>query len=302
MLPFAFLFLLCFKEVVALKICSFNVRSFGEAKIAKPEVLDVIVKVISRCDIMLLMEIKDSNNKVFPLLMNKINSQAEGTHVYSSIISKRLGRKTYKEQYAFIYREKVATVKQTYQYQDLQPGDEDAFSREPFVVWFKCPKTVVKEFVLIPQHTTPEAAVREIDELYDVYLDVKQNWNTENFIFLGDFNADCGYVPKKQWKNIRLRAQEDFVWLIGDNNDTTVRDTTHCAYDRIVVHGEKLLRSIVPHSTAIFNFREAFGLSEEQALAVSDHFPVEVELKTTRGFLDWLKSLIPQKNKTKRAS
>lgn len=38
---------------------------------------------------------------------------------------------------------------------------------------------VVKEFVIIPQHTTPETAVREIDELYDVYLDVKQRWKSK---------------------------------------------------------------------------------------------------------------------------
>lgn len=32
-------------------------------------------------------------------------------------------------------------MKQTYQYPDTQPGDEDAFSREPFAIWFQSPKT-----------------------------------------------------------------------------------------------------------------------------------------------------------------
>lgn len=32
-------------------------------------------------------------------------------------------------------------MKQTYQYPDTQPGDEDAFSREPFIIWFQSPKT-----------------------------------------------------------------------------------------------------------------------------------------------------------------
>lgn len=32
-------------------------------------------------------------------------------------------------------------MKQTYQYPDTQPGDEDAFSREPFITWFQSPKT-----------------------------------------------------------------------------------------------------------------------------------------------------------------
>ncbi|XP_069499878.1 deoxyribonuclease gamma isoform X2 [Ambystoma mexicanum] len=251
---------------------------------------------------MLLMEIKDCNNKVLPSLMDKLARKPESKDAYQYVISKRLGRKTYKEQYAFLYKHKMVSVKEVYQYLDHQAGDEDAFSREPFVVWFQAPKTVAKEFLIIPQHTTPEAAVREIDELYDVYLDVKQKWTSQNFLFMGDFNADCGYVPKKQWKNIRLRANEEFVWLIGDKNDTTVKDSTDCAYDRIVVHGEVFLRSIVPDSTTIFNFKEAYGLSEEQALAVSDHFSVEVELKTEPGHAEskGLKAPLPKKTRRRK--
>nr|XP_056708823.1 deoxyribonuclease gamma [Euleptes europaea] len=266
--------------VLSLQICSFNVRSFGEAKRTQPGVLDIIVQVISRCDIMLLMEIKDSSNRTCPFLLEKLNSQTQDE--YSYVVSNRLGRRTYKEQYAFFYRSKMVTVKRTYQYPDLQPGDEDALSREPFVVWFNSPKTVAREFVIIPLHTTPETSVREIDELYDVYLDVKQLWKSENFIFMGDFNAGCGYVARKHWKNIRLRNHTEFVWLIDDKSDTTVRASTRCPYDRIVLHGEKLIRATVPNSANIFDFQSAFSMTEEQALAVSDHFPIEFQLKTTR--------------------
>lgn len=50
-------------------------------------------------------------------------------------------------------------------------------------------------------------------------------------MFLGDFNAACGYVAKKNRKNIRLYSNA-FSWLIDDKQDTTVRGTTDCAYDR----------------------------------------------------------------------
>ncbi|KAG8540973.1 hypothetical protein GDO81_029979 [Engystomops pustulosus] len=69
----ALLFSLCFINVEAFRICSFNIQSFGESKIAKTEVMNVIVKVISRCDLMLLMEIKDSTNQVINKLMAKLN-------------------------------------------------------------------------------------------------------------------------------------------------------------------------------------------------------------------------------------
>ncbi|CAJ0935730.1 unnamed protein product [Ranitomeya imitator] len=198
---------------------------------------------------------------------------------FSLIISQRLGRKTYKEQYAFIYRKHLVMVKDFYQYHDHQIGDIDAFSREPFVVWFK---TYKNDFVIIPQHTTPEAAVREIDELYDVYLDVRQKWKVENFLFMGDFNADCSYVPKKYWKNIRLRTNQEFTWLIEDNVDTTVKSSTNCAYDRIVLYSKRLVNSVVPGSATVFDFMKAYGLTEAEALEISDHYPVEFQLTHMR--------------------
>ncbi|NXX42735.1 DNSL3 Deoxyribonuclease, partial [Tricholaema leucomelas] len=301
MLLFILLSLFNFSPSLSLKICSFNVRSFGETKIARPEVIDAVVKIISRCDIVLLMEIKESKNRVCPLLVEQLTSQLKGAkEEYRCVVSERLGRKSYKEQYAFIYKQHIVSVKQTYQYHDSQPGDEDAFSREPFTVWFQSPKTAVKEFAIIPLHTTPETAVREIDELYDVYLDVKQRWKTENFIFMGDFNAGCSYVPQKQWKNIRMRTSPNFIWLIGDKTDTTVKTSTSCPYDRIVVSGEKLIHAIVPHSTSIFDFQKEFRMTEEQALGVSDHYPVEFELKPKGGFFSWLKSKFSRKRRTRK--
>ncbi|XP_008941074.1 PREDICTED: deoxyribonuclease gamma [Merops nubicus] len=302
MLLFMLLSLFSFNPSLSLKICSFNMRSFGETKIAKPEVVDAVVKIISRCDIMLLMEIKENKNRVCPLLVEKLTSQLEGPRdEYSCVVSGRLGRRSYKEQYAFIYRHQLVSIKETYQYPDNQPGDEDAFSREPFAVWFHSPKTDAKEFTIIPLHTTPETAVREIDELYDVYLDVKQHWKTENFIFMGDFNAGCSYVPQKQWKNIRLRTYSEFVWLIGDKNDTTVRGSTSCPYDRIVISGQRLTSTIVPHSVNIFDFQRDFQMTEEQALGVSDHFPVEFELKNKGGFFNWVKSKFSRKRRPRKS-
>ncbi|KAI1890365.1 hypothetical protein AGOR_G00152980 [Albula goreensis] len=275
---------LAFHGVLSLKICSFNIQSFGESKLAKPDTLDVIVKCITRCDITLVMEIKDAKEQAFPQLMSHLNSGSKRkTDEYSYIISERLGRKSYKEQYGFIYRRRLVSVKASYQYPDAHSEDEEAFSRKPFVVWFSSPKTAVKDFVIIPIHTTPELAVREIDKLYDVVLDVKDQWATaENLVIMGDFNAACGYVPKKQWGNIRLRSNSSFLWLTDDKVDTTVRETTNCAYDRIVLHGQNMIQAVNPASVEVFDFKEAFGLTEEEALAVSDHFPVGFTVSAPR--------------------
>lgn len=53
-------------------------------------------------------------------------------------------------------------------------------------------------------------------------------------MILGDLNAGCSYVTIKGWRAVRLRSDPKFRWLIGDEQDTTVREKTHCAYDRSV--------------------------------------------------------------------
>ncbi|XP_028907565.1 deoxyribonuclease gamma [Ornithorhynchus anatinus] len=276
------LFFLSSKEALTLRICSFNVRSFGVAKLENHKAMNVILKVITRCDVILLMEIKDNNNCIGPALLQKLNRKSRrDKKEFNYVISRRLGRSKYKEQYAFIYRENLVSVKNTYQVPDIQKGSRDAFSREPFVVRFFSPYTVVKDFVIVPLHTSPETSVLEIDKLVDVFRDVKQRWKLENFIFMGDFNADCSYVPKKSWKEIQLRTDPRFIWLTGDDLDTTVKESTNCAYDRIVIHGKSLKSAVVPNSVNVFNFQEVYRMNEEEALQVSDHYPVEVELKSS---------------------
>ncbi|XP_013371170.1 PREDICTED: deoxyribonuclease gamma [Chinchilla lanigera] len=296
-LPSLLLLLLALRGALALKLCSFNVRSFGESKKQNQNAMDIIVKIIRRCDLILLMEIKDSHNRICPMLMEKLNGNSRRGTTYNYVISSRLGRNTYKEQYAFLYKEKLVTVKKNYLYHDFQDGDADVFSREPYVVWFQSPHTAVKDFVIVPLHTTPEDSVKEIDELVDVYTDLQRRWKAENFIFMGDFNAGCSYVPKKAWKDIRLRTDPKFVWLIADDEDTTVKKSTSCAYDRIVLRGQEIVKSVVPGSNGVFDFQKAYQLSEEEALEVSDHFPVEFKLKSARAFTTNKKSVPPKKKK-----
>nr|XP_028567563.1 deoxyribonuclease-1-like 1 isoform X2 [Podarcis muralis] len=259
------------------RICAFNTQRFAQGKASKANVMDTLVKILSRCDIAVLQEVMDAKGKAVPALVAALN-RYHSSSPYTYLTSPLLGRNNYQERYVFIYREQKTRMLDFYSYEDRHPDRPDVFAREPFIVRVSIPNKKLKELVLIPQHTMPKAAETEIDALYDVFLSVKERWGTEDMIFLGDFNADCGYVAKKRWGQIRLRQDPGFHWLIGDNADTTVRDTTHCAYDRIVVHGERCLAAVVPGSAQPFNFAKEFGLSEAEALEISDHYPVEVEL------------------------
>ncbi|KAM7147224.1 deoxyribonuclease-1-like 2 isoform 4-T4 [Molossus nigricans] len=229
----------------ALRIGAFNIQSFGDSKVLDSACGSVIAQILAGYDIMLVQEVRDPDLSAVSALMEQIN------------------------------RKDAVSVIDKYQY----PDPEDTFSREPFVVKFSVPSSAVKEFVLVPLHAAPHQAVAEIDALYDVYLDVIDKWGTDDMLFLGDFNADCSYVREQDWAAIRLRSSEVFKWLIPDSADTTVGNSD-CAYDRIVVCGARLRRSLKPQSAVVHNFQEVFGLDQAQALAISDHFPVEVTLKS----------------------
>ncbi|XP_067832321.1 deoxyribonuclease gamma-like [Heptranchias perlo] len=262
----------------AFRICSFNIQCFGEAKATNQRAMGVLVKIVTRCDICLVMEVRDAKGEAVALLIKELN-RFDRSHRYSYVASERLGRGSYKEQYVFIHRSDTVKITHVHQYKDNQADDPDAFAREPLIVRFSSQTTAIKDFVLVSQHTCPKDAAREIDELYDVFQEIRKHWDMESVMFLGDLNAGCSYVPAKAWRTIRLRKKPGFHWLIGDHEDTTVRQKTHCAYDRIVVHGSEFYKAIVPGSAKPFNFREKFKLTEEEALEVSDHFPVEVQIK-----------------------
>ncbi|KAI1900003.1 hypothetical protein AGOR_G00067740 [Albula goreensis] len=261
-----------------MKIASFNIQKFGLNKISDPAIVSILVKIVSRYDIILILEVVDVSGNAAESLLTELN-RVNKKHHYSMKISSRLGRSRYKEQFMFLYRDDLVDLVGSYQYEDDQVGDKDVFAREPYILRFACLDTVLKDLVLIPVHTKPEDSEKELDELYDVFLTVKKKWKTDNIMILGDFNADGAYVSNRKMKGIRIRSDKNFHWLIGDDEDTTTNTGNEHTYDRIVVYGDDMVEAVVPNSAKPFNFQEVFGLTMEVALSVSDHYPVEVELK-----------------------
>uniref|UniRef100_A0A8C6I6E3 Deoxyribonuclease n=1 Tax=Mus spicilegus TaxID=10103 RepID=A0A8C6I6E3_MUSSI len=260
-----------------LRIAAFNIRTFGETKMSNATLSVYFVKILSRYDIAVIQEVRDTHLVAVGKLLDELNRDKPDTYRY--VVSEPLGRKSYKEQYLFVYRPDQVSILDSYQYDDgCEPCGNDTFSREPAIVKFFSPNTEVQVFAIVPLHAAPTEAVSEIDALYDVYLDVWQKWGLEDIMFMGDFNAGCSYVTSSQWSSIRLRTSPIFQWLIPDSADTTVT-STHCAYDRIVVAGALLQAAVVPNSAVPFDFQAEYGLSNQLAEAISDHYPVEVTLR-----------------------
>ncbi|XP_078604015.1 deoxyribonuclease-1-like [Branchiostoma floridae x Branchiostoma japonicum] len=269
--------LTCYRSTTSLKIGSFNIQTFGRSKMSKPDVVNILLQTVERYDLFLVMEIRDSTQTAIYDFLDQLNNRTENP--YSLILSDRLGRSSYKEQYAFFYKESSGlSVSDVYHFDD---GDEnsgnDTFAREPYVVRFNSSQTVIQDFVLVPCHTAPDDAVLETDFLFDVYLDAVARWGIDNVMVLGDLNSDCSYVTSGEWAQIRLWTDPRFAWLVGNDADTTV-SSTDCAYDRFVVAGDDFLNGINTSSVSVFNYRDAFNISQDLAYDVSDHWPIELDL------------------------
>ncbi|KAM3837918.1 deoxyribonuclease-1-like [Diretmus argenteus] len=263
-----------------MKIASFNIQKFGRHKVSDPNNLNILVKIVSRYDIIVIIEVVDISGESVTTFLEALNRDRQDKHHYSLKISSRLGRTCYKEQFMFLYRDDLVDLVGTYQFDDQLTAEEDIFARDPYILRFRCLNTVLKDLVMIPVHTKPEDSDKELDELYDVFQDVKRKWKTDNVMMLGDFNADGSYLSNRKMKDLRIRKDKNFHWLIGDDVDTTASTKNDNTYDRIVVYGDDMLQAIVPNSAKPFNFQKAYGLTYEQALKVSDHYPVEVELRS----------------------
>ncbi|XP_051242982.1 deoxyribonuclease-1 [Dicentrarchus labrax] len=260
----------------SLLLGAFNIKSFGDKKSSNATLMNIISTIVHRYDIILIQEVRDSDLSATKKLMEHVNKGSPQFR-YSHIVSEPLGRSSYKERYLFLYREQTVSVVKNYTYDDgCEACGTDTFSREPFVVMFSSKYTAVKDFVLIPQHTSPDSAVKEVNALYDVVADVRTRWDTNDIMLLGDFNAGCSYVTGSEWQKIRLFTDKSFHWLIADEADTTVSHT-NCPYDRIVVTTD-MMKGVVQGSAKVYNYMMDLNLSHSLALAVSDHFPVEVKL------------------------
>ncbi|XP_007245609.3 deoxyribonuclease-1 [Astyanax mexicanus] len=270
------LFLLSVHLVSSLLIGAFNVQTFGNKKASNATLLEYISTIVHRYDIVLIQEVRDNDLSATNRLMQQVN-KGSSPYTYDHIVSEPLGRTTYKERYLFIYRNEKVSVVKNFTYDDgCEPCGTDTFIREPFVVMFSSKYSAVQNFVLIPQHTSPDFAVKEVDALHDVVVFTREHWNTNDILLLGDFNAGCNYIKAKDWPNIQLYTDKSYHWLIPDTADTTVSHTT-CPYDRIV-STDDMMRGVASDTAQVYDFMADLGLSHSWALAVSDHFPVEVQL------------------------
>ena len=248
-----------------LLLASFNIQVFGTSKMAKPDVMSIIVHIIKQFDLVAIQEVRAQDDTILPQLVAMLN--ADGSR-YHFVIGPRQGRTVSTEQYAFVYD----TNRVEYDPQSIGVmGDpQDLLHREPFVTRFRARTSAPDRafsFWLVNIHTDPDEVPTEVDALADAFTAMQSaNPSEDDVILLGDLNASAAQMG-------RLGQIPGIHCIVGSQYMTNTRRSK--AYDNIIVHAPST--GEFTGRWGVYNFQTQYRLSQEQALKISDHFPVWAE-------------------------
>jgi deoxyribonuclease-1-like protein len=249
----------------AIRIASFNIQVFGDAKASKPYVMATLAAIIQNFHIVAIQEIRTQDDYFLDnFLRTYVNVNGR---VYDKVIGPRLGRSNSKEQYAFLYDTAAIEVNRRSVFTVNDP--DDLLEREPLVAMFRVrgpPPDQAFTFVLVDVHTKPEKAQEECNTLAQVYQVVRRAAGGEDdVIMLGDFNVDD--------KHLGDLGRLDGVRPVVRGTYTNTRQNNQ--EDNIVLHQPSTTE--FSGRWGVYDVQRIHNLTLDQALQVSDHYPIWAE-------------------------
>jgi endonuclease/exonuclease/phosphatase family metal-dependent hydrolase len=262
------------KSADTIRIATFNIKVFGKDKSSNNEVMNAIAQIVAQFDVVAIQEVRGGDAVPIQRLVDKLN--ASGAR-YTATVSLPIGRTSQTESYAFVWDENRVQLVPRSDY--LVMDTSDRMHREPMVASFQVRTgtsdgRVPFRFTLINAHTSPREVVasaiaNEMDVLDDVFVSVRQfdhqQTGEEDFILLGDLNVDPGGLRE-------LGQIPGIVSIAGDIKTNTLRTKT---YDHILID-QQTTREFTGRF-GVLDLQADFGLSEEQAIQISDHLPLWAE-------------------------
>jgi len=249
------------KPTDAITIASFNIQVFGESKISKPQVVDVLARVVRNFDVVAIQEVRAKSDSVIPQFVSAIN--ADGSR-YQFVIGPRLGRTVSKEQYTFIYDSNRIEVDPSSVGTSPNPGDR--LHRPPLHARFRVranPPESGFSFWLVDTHTDPDEVATEVNALAEVFQEMKAlRPDEDDVILLGDLNAGPPQFGK-------IKQIPGVGWAVSGVTTNTRRSKT---YDNLIF--DQRTTTEYTGRWGVLDLQNTFGLSLDKALEVSDHNPV----------------------------
>ncbi len=258
-----------------IRIATFNIQVFGQAKLRKESVMRILAQIIRRFDVVAIQEIRSKRQNVLPRLLEYVN--ADGSQ-YDYVIGPRLGRSSSAEQYAFVFNTRTIQVDRSTVRTVIDR--QDRLHREPLVALFRVrgpPPEEAFTFMLVNIHTDPDEVPQELEALAQVLQTIRRTPHPltgtmeDDVILLGDLNTDAQH----------LGALGRFPWLMAalEHQPTNTRKTHQ--YDNILFHREATIE--FTGRAGVLDVQKEFGLTLKQALEVSDHLPVWAQFSAYEG-------------------
>jgi endonuclease/exonuclease/phosphatase family metal-dependent hydrolase len=249
----------------AIRMASFNIQVFGDAKASKPYVMATLAAIIQNFHIVAIQEIRTQDDYFLDNFLRTYVNQ--NGRQYDKVVGPRLGRSNSKEQYAFVYD--TATIEVNRHSIFTLNDPDDLLHREPLVAMFRVrgpPPEQAFTFVLVNIHTDPDETDTELDALAQVYQAVRRSARGEDdIILLGDLNVDDQHLGELG----RLDGVRPVVRGVFTNTKQ------NALYDNMVLHQSST--SEFSGRWGVYNVEQLHGLSRDQALQVSDHLPIWAE-------------------------
>ena len=254
---------------------SYNIQVFGRAKLGKNSVTAILVDVARKFDVLAIQELRSTDQSIVPRFVEMINSTGRK---FEYIVGPRQGLTVSTEQYVYIYdSERVAVISQP----AIANDPSGQLHRSPMVARFQFQPAVINEmgeriqipdlhnrpgfsFSLMNIHVDPDEVKIEHPALVQLIQEVRSNEPGEDdFVLAGDLNAPPRYFEQFDWFENQFAAIPD-EWSTKPRQN---RNIDNLVFDRIRT-------AEFTGETGVMNIQEIYQLSLEEALLVSDHYPV----------------------------
>ncbi|QDT40960.1 Endonuclease/Exonuclease/phosphatase family protein [Gimesia alba] len=247
-----------------IRIASFNIQVFGQSKMQKPQVPQILARIVQQFDVVAIQEIRSQDQTVMDDFLSIVNS---GEHRYAYLLGTRQGRTASKEQYAYFYNTERIRVNEKWTYTVIDKYDK--LHRPPYVAHFQTLSPSSENpftFSLINIHTDPDETKQELNVLDDVFRVVANDGSQEDdVILLGDLNVDDQHLGE-------LGMVPDLMWTVSKTPTNTRKSKQ---YDNILFSRHRSQE--FTGNSGVYDFQTRFKLSEKEALNVSDHLPIWAE-------------------------
>jgi endonuclease/exonuclease/phosphatase family metal-dependent hydrolase len=255
-----------------IKVFSFNLRRFDDAKAANKSVAGFLAGMLRDADVAALqegLEVSEAAVCEFVRLMG-------GNRGF--VLGPPEGRSAfYRENFLFVYNKDRVRLESSAVY----PDSAKKFERPPMAAYFKT--NAGFDFIVLNCHIKPDEAkvqtAKEIALLPVAARYFTQLWHEPDVLVVGDLNADGAYYDETDL----VQVFPDASWtIITDNScDTTVSANNAFSYDRIII--SKTVREdwLEAWGTVRFDtWAECRKITSAPGTDLSDHYPVWAEFST----------------------